>query len=210
MFNRYPCYFSFPALVLTLILSTVLLLDCKAQSSEKMDWNKFLQGWEEYLDYPSSENADKVSQLLPDSGHVEYTGDEEEEKTLDTIWETLSMLERQVYSGDRSAVNLAFHLYSIADGAFAEELDIILGALIRINAQLFLEGLSNQRAFLKGIESGLPVGNFGVEYVDRFEAQRLEATLRIKALQKIRDPSLVNIRGECIRALKGRLERLEQ
>lgn len=201
MFKKYFCYLGLICIAVILIQSSILLSDCKAKSSVTVDWAKLSKAWEEYLDYPSSENADKVSELLPDSGHAKYNNDKEAENAIDSIFSTLSMLERQVYYSDRGAVNLAFHLYSISDGEFGEYLDIILGALIRINARLFLQELLHNRPLVPELD-GL-VGNFGPGYyVYTDEAERLETSLRIKALKSVQDSSLINIRNECIKQLE--------
>ena len=73
------------------------------------------------------------------------------------------MLERQIISGDRQAIRLAFSLTSVADGAYEEDLEIILGSLLRINPKLFIDVLTefyNTFAEIDGL-----VGNEGEVYV---------------------------------------------
>lgn len=192
--NRYACFLCF---ALISLFSIVFFLECKAEKSESFDWDKLLRAWEAYLNYPSSDNADKVTALLPDTGHISYIGGKGDESEIDSVWNNLGTLEYQMYASDRSAVRLAFRLYSIADGAFAEELDIILGRLIRINARLFLEELKNNYRLALGLD-GL-VGNFG--YEQHYGDDNLETTLRIEALKRVTNPKLKSIRDECIKAL---------
>jgi hypothetical protein len=169
--------------------------------NQKVDWVKLGAAWENYMDYPSSENADKVYNLLPAQGHFNYTHEhQEEDETSELIYSNLKMLERQIYSSDRHAVKLGFRLFTIADGGFAEYLDDILGSLIRINPRLFLEELKENRDIIMGLDGLL--GNFGDPYVDRMKAHDLEASLRVKALRSVKDKSLKSLRDECIRTLE--------
>lgn len=189
-------FFAFAMFVQLLGISSV-----RGAQSSTFDWDKLLKAWENYLNYPSSENADKVSELLPDSGHVKYAGKHWEE-VVDTIYKDLYLLELQVYSSDRAAVRLTFKLYTIADGAFGEELGMILGALIRINSRLYLEEAQHNRNLLASMGLGLPTGSMGYWYIENDSAQCLEASLRIKALKNVQDSSLINIRNECIKQLE--------
>ena len=93
---------------------------------------------------------------------------------------------------------MAFKMMNIADGGFAEDLDIMLGQLIRVDPRLFLGELKRSGRTVTG---GL-VGNFGGEYVDKMKAQQLEITMRIAALQSVRDPELRAIRDRCVKELK--------
>lgn len=171
------------------------------RSWPSVDWLKLKETWLAYLNYPSSENADKVSRQLPSQGHVKYTGATDEHDAVNFVYDNLGMLSRQIYSGDRSAVRLGFRLFSVSDAAFSEELDIILGSLIRINPRLFLEVLNENQWALKN-NQGLLV-NFGGDYVDRPNADELEISLRIAALRSVDDPSLAPLRDECLQLLKG-------
>ena len=199
MFKKYVCNFGLICIAVILTQSSILVSGCKAKSSVTVNWAELSKAWEKYLDYPSSENARKVSKILPDSELVTATNSQEEINVTDTIWNTLTVLERNVYSSDISAVNLGFHLHSIADGGFSEALDMILGALIRINAKLFLEQLQLNRPLIKRLDA--LVGNL-VDYALTNEAARLETSLRIEALKKVKDSKLRKIRAECIEELE--------
>jgi hypothetical protein len=133
------------------------------------------------------------------NGSVEYSGAKQEHDTIDFIYDNLGMLKRQVLSRDPNAVRLAFRLKTIADGAFAEDLDILLGRLIRIDPTLFVRQLKEYGKVnrLDGL-----VGNLGDAYVDRFDAQRLEIKKRIRALESVSDPALKELADQCIKELK--------
>lgn len=205
MFTKYLRHFCSLCLALTAAISGAPASAPQEQSSVVVDWDKVHQAWEAYLSYPSGEKAYKVAALLP--GSVWHPGDQVDKEKFEGVFYrmegTLGFLERQVYSSDQAAVRLAFRLYSIADGSFAEALDILLGALIRINPRLFLEELSNNRPLVLRLDS--LVGNTGPEYVDRSQADRLEMSLRVRALERVKGRSLRKTRDECIRALEDQL-----
>jgi hypothetical protein len=181
----------------------MLLLLCLISFSEtlgqdvKVNWTVLKTAFQKFVEYPSSENASHVILLLPEK-HIEYRNSPEEEKTILYIFdaENFGMLDRQVISRNREAVRLAFRLHSIADGAFTEELNIMLGTLIRIDPKLFLEEL-NLANPVDNLWNDL-LGNFGPEFVDRFKAQSLEIKLRIHSLKSVTEPSLIKIRDKCI------------
>ncbi len=147
-----------------------------------VNWDEVYNKWNTYLNYPSSEDALDVYEVLP-TKHVEYNHSSEEKRTLNYIFNELDMLEKQVYSGDRNAVKLAFKLHVIADGAFSQWLDIILGNLIRIYPELFLEELVKYEEIIR-LDS--LVGNFGPIYVDKMKAHELESRLRIESLKTVK------------------------
>lgn len=170
----------------------------RASTPRAIDWDAIHGAFAAYCDYPSDKNAVKVIGLLPDSG-IQYSGAKQEHDTIDFVYSNLVMVERQVLSRDPNAVRLAFRLKTIADGAFAEDLDVLLGRLIRIDPTLFLQQLKEHGRVnrLDGL-----VGNLGDPYVDRFDAQRLEIQKRIGALKSVSDPALKELADRCIQELK--------
>jgi hypothetical protein len=175
-------------------------------NTEKIDWSALKITFQTYADYPTDSNAKKVIALLPKHSHVKYTGAKEEKETHNVIYDDyqLRMLDRQVLSGDPQSVRLAFNLMAIADGGFAEELDIILGTLIRINPKLFLQGLNEYDILVERIDA--LVGNQGDQYVDRLKAQCYDMNLRINALRKVNDPKLKGVRDKCIESLRHQIK----
>lgn len=171
-----------------------------AQSQRSTDWRGIQGAFTAYVEYPSGANAKKVVSLLPNGEHIQYTNEKSEAEATEFVYQKLNMLERQVISRDPDAVELAFRLKTIADGAFAEDLDIVLGQLIRIDPRLFLQQL---KIALSGIgRLDALVGNYGDVYVDKFAAQRLETDRRTDALESVSDPALQAIRDECIGELR--------
>ena len=98
----------------------------------------------------------------------------------------------------------AFESLLSSDGNNAEEWDIQIGKLIKTHPTNFLKSLNTYRSKIKRIDS--LVGNFGPEIVDKMEAQKTEANLRISALKKAQakstDKSIVSLADECISELR--------
>jgi hypothetical protein len=113
--------------------------------------------------------------------------------------EEVVALGKAVGLGNEEAVRKLFN--TRADGAVAEEIDIILGKVVRSNPKLFLEGLSQSwRANCGSCLPGL-VGNTGDELVDRFRDQLKELKARRRALQGVTAQELLPLRDKCLRAL---------
>ncbi|MGC2422957.1 MAG: hypothetical protein WA666_01225 [Nitrospirota bacterium] len=185
-----------------LLIICFSLLSTSAFADKANNWIMLRGAWTNYVNYPSSDNAKNVSRLLPAKPHSRV-----DKETLDYIYDrdgNYRILERQIISSDPAAVELAFRLYTIADGAFAEELDIFLGELVRINPKLFLKKLKEHRNIVGGGFDGL-LGNFGYVYVDKLKAHALETSLRIEALRSVNDKSLLSVRDECIQELNRQL-----
>jgi len=113
--------------------------------------------------------------------------------------EDVFALQRPAETGDRAAIKKLFGMQ--ADGAVAEDIDIVLGGIIRVYPQMFLEELNN--SWLATCEECLPglLGNTGEKLVDRLQEQAQELRMRRDALRSVSDKSLSNLRDKCIRIL---------
>jgi hypothetical protein len=182
-------------------LCSIVILSCSASWADNftLNWKQLKIAFENYVEYPSSENALRVSALLPEN-HVKLMDDKDAKEAREYIWSQLNMLERQVISKDRAAVRLAFRLFCISDGAFTEELDMMLGSLIRIDPVLFLEELKRSKHPV--LSNGGLVANLGVMYVDRYKARCYGIQQRIKSLEAVNVPLLRAERDKCINILK--------
>jgi len=185
--------------VLLYFLNPAITLAKSSDESPIVNWTALSKSFQAYVEYPSSANAESVIKLLPESGQVNYTGSENEKEANEVVYKGLPMLQRQVEARERQAIRLAFRLMTISDGAVSEDLDIMLGKLIRIDPKIFLEELSKTN-IMKSDQyyfDGL-VGNEGQEFVDKEQAQCLEKSLRIEALSTISDKNLLPLRDICI------------
>lgn len=162
------------------------------------NWQEIARRFDTYAKHPSDENARITIAVLPDA-QVSFSGSAEESQANRIIYaeQPMATLERQVLMRNQASVELAFRLMHIADGAFAEDLDIILGKLIRIDPVLFLTEL--QKA--KGAESVGLVLNLGESYVDEMKRTCTEWRLRRQSLQTVHAPNLDAIKKRAIAAI---------
>jgi hypothetical protein len=116
----------------------------------------------------------------------------------------LPQLERAARSGNRQAVRRLFSLLASTDAADAEDVEIALGATIRMYPQLFLEELQRSR---RERLSGL-LGNLGADFVDNFPGQVRELRLRKSALASVHVRALNGIRDKCIEEIEGDIAHL--
>ena len=153
--------------------------------------------WETYLAKPTRQNAARVDSM---SYSIPGLRDRQENH--------LGTLEGQVYLGDSTAVDLAFRLNPTADGVIAEDLDMILGDVIRMNPALFLKVLKRYRPLINRLDA--LVGNFGPEFVDDPAAQLKEADARIKSLKGVSDSDVKAVRDECVKELESQRQSDEE
>ena len=167
-------------------ITFVLLLVNSACYGEVTDWVEVEDALREYANYPSSENANRASSALP-LEHAQWGEHSPASRSSEFIYDSsqFSMLSHQVAVGHSESVRLAFKLFSISDGAFTEDLQVILGGLVRSHPELFLRELidsSISQIYFDGL-----VLNDGAAFVDRLAAQCLEARRKADALNTVSD-----------------------
>ncbi len=185
--------------LITFIL-TLISLTSLAQTSK---WVDFEMTWNKYMGQPTHENAVKVYRQLPDKVMGKDLPDE---RLTNKIFEDWDKIGKKISTGNKDAIQIGFKLFTIADGAFQEDLGIDLGRLIVINPKLFLQELRSHRHLIVSLE-GL-VGNYGEEFVDQKELQLKETEKRIKSLETVNDSALASARTECLKELKDKSNRL--
>ncbi len=180
-----------------IIAGFLLLVACSACTAKREpNWAEIARRVEAYANDPSPGNAKSAIAVLPKE-QVSFSGSPEESDANQKIYaeKPMAVLEQQVLKRDKMSVEMAFRLLNIADGAFAEDLDIILGKLVRVDPVLFLSEL--QRANSTGLaEVVLNVGD-----VDEMERTCSEWRLRKEALQTVQAPNLQVIKQRAIRAI---------
>jgi len=165
--------------------------------SLKIEWNNFLNN-------PSSENALKVYDLLPAIGHVRKKDSDLELE--ENIYKNLKIIEKEIYKENQNCIKLAFRLFTISDGAFSEVLNIILGKLININPEIFLQELKTHYHLVSLTHL---VSNFRPEYVDDFPKQLVETERRIAALKSVNIKDLLDYKEKSIEELTKNKQSLQ-
>ncbi len=188
-----------PEMYRVALLILGVLASMPAFSSE-LDWPVLAISVSDYADDPSPKNAQRVIDLIPEK-HVPYENSDSKSKALGVIYAAVPMsaLRSQVSAAEQTSVRLGFRMRNISDGAFTEDLNIILGRLIHIDPELFLFELD---AVDPVYVSGL-VGNFGEDFVDQLEESCEEKDRRVESLKHINVASLEKIRGRVVKALEN-------
>jgi hypothetical protein len=195
-------------LILFKLVSLSLLadpLDVIREQEEAINWEVIKKAYDEYLIYPSTENAHKLYETLPkeDIGRLEVEGRD----VRKYIYENYQLLAYQMLAGDRNAVKVAFRLFNISDADFTESIDSTLGQLIRIHPKLFLEELELHKNVYFVQEVDYPLFGTHPSFIDRDKAEELELELRVKALESVEDKELRTIRDECINQLRDYIKK---
>lgn len=175
-----------------------------ADKRETVDWQIIKKTFDEYLEYPSTENAAQLCAVLPKENVKNIS---ENHGVFEYLYQNYETLAYEMKCGDRNAVTAAFRLFNISDGAFTEEIEWSLAELIRIQPKLFLEELELHKNEYFMREVNYPLYGEGSFFVDRMNAQLLETEMRIKALESVSDEGLRPIRDECIKRLTDHLKR---
>ena len=171
---------------------------CACNAASEPRWAHIARRVEAYAAHPSTENARSALSVIPVK-QVSFSGYSAETEANQSIYaeKPMSVLEKQVQKRHQASVALAFRMMNIADGAFAEDLDIIVGKLITIDPALFLEELQNaNKSDLDGL-----VLNLDDTYVDEMKKTCAEWLLRKKALQGVEVPGLQKIKKRAIATL---------
>jgi hypothetical protein len=174
-------------------------LNGAAQSTAAtVDWKGLDEAWNAYYNAPSEDGADKMLKLLP--GTVKIIDIKDGFLVINAIYDHLSILEGEIYSGNANAVRLGFRLFTISYGTLEVALNKILGNLISFYPRLFLEELAAHRELFFNLEPVL--GSFLREMANDPVARDLEKNLRAKSLESVEDKELKALRNECIKIIK--------
>jgi hypothetical protein len=175
----------------------------KKISRQNVEWEKIREAFKAYCASPSADSANKILSIMPKKFDNSTTNFDEWASTVDSIYrgEPFKVLKDLVRKGDEFAILVAFSTLVISDGAFAEELSDLIGESLGVNPTAFLEGakilIENPQAtsvFLKEILAG----GF---YADSDTVFKQKMQMRIKLLETITRPDLLNIRDICVKEM---------
>ncbi len=168
------------------------------RAETNVDWDSLRAAYALFSKDPTDANAAKVCSFLPrDLGYsAPPAARRNHAETEKFILKGRGVLEGQIFRSKPNSVMLAFRLYTIADGEFAESLDVTLGRLICRNPRLFLQQLKANRHLVARLDSLLM--NYGSDFTDDDQAQAAEYRHRLRCIRKVRDRELQDIRDECV------------
>jgi hypothetical protein len=183
-----------------------------------IDWDEVKKAFAAYESCPSEESARWLLATIPEQPAVRELGDSETAALviLDSI-----VFDRAIVAGDEVLAEAAFRLfYYMSGGAVDEELTIMLGRFLVRKPEAFLKLLKKYR-HLFPTERDYPVTMTEIqeivpditsdedELLMNKELIRLY-TERVKALEKVEDPELVELRDACFRVIVTILTGIER
>lgn len=200
--------------------------------SHKVFWDKAHTAAEAYFSRPSRENAEKFCKSLPEKrlpsldfegmvrlGDLIFDFMGRKLRVSDPpdrgLRKNFSILEKGVAQGDPLAVDIMFRLLNISDGAVTETICFVLGQSIPNHPRLFLQkalaygAVEEPRTMSDNLKWILAMvtewgeipeaGNSPEKFKEIYDSRLME---RIKALESVDDPDLLNIRDQCLAILK--------
>ncbi len=215
-------YFNFSVTLSLLIIlaiygSDIMAISHKGQVKEKLTLEEAEEIIDIFLNDPTAENF----QIIKETIYPILRGDDPETisfvaKLLRYIfkWDGISIIENEIFTGNRYVALFARRLLDFSDGADAEFLSGLFGKLIRLNPDLYLtvfkedinkkvlEGTVKEPIFLLGTVTK-PIFLEGTDKYQKYE--RYDLIKRIEALKSVTDPELRRVRDYCIRILENEL-----
>ena len=185
---------------------------------EHIDWSNVKQALEIYESCPNEENAKRLLATIPKRPAAHELGNRDAAGMafLESV-----PFKKAVIAGDENLAEAAFRMFGyVSGGALDEELTIMLGRLLAKKPALFLILLRKYRHLFPS-EGDYPVTMTEImEIVPDIESEddacrrdREEIRLysaRIKALESVKDPELIEIRDACIRVVQAIIMRIER
>jgi hypothetical protein len=182
-------------------------------NQSNINWDEIRRAFGSYCQSPSSGKAIWILSIMPKSFDNRTADHEQWTSTVDYIYEheRFSVLERGIRKGDSFATRIAFKTLNISDGAFTQSLCALIAESIRANPTVFLEEL--KALFESGDEGDLvysilrddlDTDILAIEENPQAKQEYArEINLRIKSLETVTRPDLIDIRNYCLRKYRA-------
>ncbi|HAH51473.1 MAG TPA: hypothetical protein DCL80_09495 [Balneola sp.] len=181
-------------------LATIGLMPTKYFTDRILDYDEFQNRWDLFIDTPTQENALYLYNIIPSYNFFER---EKQLRVTSRIDCDLHTLDNYIQANNYYAVKASFGLYAIiVNGSVCSSLNIINGKYLHVNPENFLNELKNHRHLIRFSKI---LGNYGLDFVDRFKAQNVETKKRIISLESVSNERLALIQSECIAILKEKI-----
>lgn len=173
--------------------------------------------WQAFIITPNKANYEKCSKMVIDS----ITGPYEENKygeKINTPTQKLLISNYELYGKflelvreiNPYAVNLAFQLYPLTDGAASEDLFGQIGMMVKEKPEFFLTMIKKYKIQHPKIIDNLATSRPVDEFVDNLDKSINEYEKRIETLEKIQNPELLSLRDQCLTFLFKDLNRYKR
>ena len=168
--------------------------------------SNFEKSWDDFIKNPTFQNSNRFYNNISIYDFYYYNDKDKAKRVGNKIDRDLSILEKYILKDNQGSVQIAFRLFSIilTNGYLGSSLNIALGRYIHVNPTYFLEEF--ERHYYSVSISKL-LGNYGFDFVDNFELQKIETFKRIDALNTVNDNRLQYLKKRCIKKLEENYHR---
>ena len=191
-----------------LVLFFSLFLSGELKAEERYDWEEFEEIYINFVNNEEKNYAKEFLAILPKEGLPQEEIERGKEQ-LDLIFHNFSKLEARVEKGSLTSFNILFRLKRQTDGAYSQQLSVLIGSLMTEEPENFLLAVEGNFEQIKRFDAIL--GSLGTEYVDEFEKQKEELKRRLAVLNKVETEEISEpIRELAVCKLEARIQRVEQ
>lgn len=209
-------------LTLFIFIALCLFLGGRRQEQEKqneqecINWDEVKQALDIYESCPSEENARRLLATIPEKAAAREFGNGE---SVGLAFINCVPFMKAVITGDALLTETAFRLFGyMRGGVVEEELRIMLGRFLTKNPAIFLR-LLKKYLHLFASERDYPVTMTEIleivpDITSKEDSRRRKIeeirlyTERIKALERVEDPELTELKDACIRVIKAIINKL--
>jgi hypothetical protein len=209
-------------LTLFIFIVLCLFLGASWQDQEKqnehecVNWDVVKQALDVYESCPSEENAKLLLATVPEKLAARQLGRRE---AVGFVLIESGPFKKALITGDALLAETAFRMFGyMRGGVVEEELRIMLGRFLTKNPVIFLK-LLKKYLHLFASERDYPVTMTEIldivpDITSKEDSRRMKTegirlyTERIKALERVEDPGLMELRDACIRVIKAIINEL--
>jgi hypothetical protein len=185
------------------VLLSMYSINAFSDTSSGVDWKIIKADYANYIKKPSKQNAEILLAVLPRE-YISFNNiDDNENQALGYLsaWKSLKKIQDEIVMGDIYAMRIAFRLRAVADGAFAEDLDIAIGQGIKNHSDTFLHELQSAVPPVSTHSLRPLVSNLGDDYVDKQNEQCEILYIRERAIGLVKSPDLADTQKKVIDVL---------
>ena len=183
-----------------------------------INWDEVKKAFDAYRSCSSDENARRLLETIPEKPATRELGNSE--AAVMAILDCIPFYS-MICAGDEVLAEAAFRLFKyVSGGAIEEELTIELGRFLTKNPEAFLKLLKKYRHLFPA-ERNYPVTMTEILEIvpditsdEDWHRRKIEEarlyTERLKALERVEDPELIELRDACIRVIRTIIARIER
>lgn len=164
--------------------------------------------WVHFIEHPDHDRFIECKQQIEDSLTGDYKvniyGERIETPTQTQLIKNMELFNQflsLIRRGNIYALELGIQIRQLTNGGAKEDLDVSIGNNITKIPTIFL-GLAKRYAIYKQDDFYSVLVNYGDEFVDKLDKQIVQTDLRIKALNRVRDADVFEIKQKCIAILQ--------